>query len=50
MAKAVRLNPVQNLKAQRLSEKPGDFDVAETLVHTPGCIFAVVQEKGELSV
>lgn len=44
-AEAVGLNPGKNLNGQL-----GDFDVAETLVHTQRCAFTVVQEKDESSV
>lgn len=50
LQEAIRLNQVQSLKGHRQKEQMGDSDMAETLVHTPRCVFTVVQEKDELSV
>ena len=45
MQEAVRLNPGKNLSGQL-----ADFDVAETLAHTPRYTFTVAQEEDESSV
>ena len=45
MQEAVRLNPGKNLSGQL-----ADFDVAETLAHTPRYTFTVAQKEDESSV